>query len=219
MFRTEYVRSAPCNRLGAWRFRLFSCTVLVQHIHFSALHGRGLVIKTTPTVNTKYVHYEIKRMQYKMAINLIRNLIAILLLFHQSNSLSVPSSNKERQQYQRLSRRDVVYSILRKPIVSSLVLTTAAPVIHVQKATAAASLTSAAGLQQDSRMYVPGVAGGARFVNLIVEDPNGANEPWNPTPSLVTNLGKARILANELSPLNPSLIPFSSDSNELYYGK
>jgi hypothetical protein len=151
---------------------------------------------------------------YKMTINLIPNLIALLLLCHQSNSLSVPSPKVERQQ----SRRDAVFSIIRKPILSSLVLTTTAPIIHVQKATAAAPLQpSPPGLQQDSRMYIPGVAGGARYVNLIVEDPN-ANEPWNPTPSLVTNLGKARIVANELSPLNPSLMPFSSDSNELYYG-
>jgi hypothetical protein len=40
---------------------------------------------------------------------------------------------------------------------------------------------------------------------------------WNP-PAFVTNLGNSRILAKELSPLNPSLVPFVSD-NELYYGK
>ena len=58
-------------------------------------------------------------------------------------------------------------------------------------------------------VLIPGVA--APFRNLIVE---GAT-PWKPT-SLVTNLGKSRILAKELSPLNPSLVPFASD-NELYY--
>jgi hypothetical protein len=72
-------------------------------------------------------------------------------------------------------------------------------------------------------LFIPGLAGGAKFVNLIIEDPN-AKEPWSPggaPPSspVVTNLGKARILASELSPLNPSLSPFSFDGNELYYGK
>mmetsp|Transcript_14960 Transcript_14960/g.28151 ORF Transcript_14960/g.28151 Transcript_14960/m.28151 type:complete len:326 (-) Transcript_14960:131-1108(-) len=66
-------------------------------------------------------------------------------------------------------------------------------------------------------MYIPGVAGGAKFVNLIIDDPNSI-EPWVPSPSsVVTNLGKTRILTSELSPLNPSLMPFSSDNNELYY--
>lgn len=63
-------------------------------------------------------------------------------------------------------------------------------------------------------VYIPGVAGGAILKNLIVDE---ENTKWNP-PDFVTNLAKSRIPAKELSPLNPSLIPFASD-NELYYGK
>lgn len=80
--------------------------------------------------------------------------------------------------------------------------------------------------QQDS-LYIPGVAGGAPFRNLVVNEGNmNENEsdsvsdsatPWK-SPVCVTNLGNSRILAKELSPLNPSLVPFSKD-NELYYDK
>lgn len=71
--------------------------------------------------------------------------------------------------------------------------------------------------QQD--LYIPGVAGGAPFRNLVVDESTADDGAalWNP-PAFVTNLGNSRILAKELSPLNPSLVPFVSD-NELYYGK
>ncbi len=72
--------------------------------------------------------------------------------------------------------------------------------------------------QQD--LYIPGVAGGAPFKNLIVDESSAKQSveaSWNPT-KLVTNLGNSRIHAKELSPLNPSMTPFASDK-ELYYGK
>ena len=66
--------------------------------------------------------------------------------------------------------------------------------------------------------YIPGVAGGAIYRNLVVDESNFSEgvKSWDP-PQPVTKLGKSRILAKELSPLNPALVPFASD-NELYYG-
>lgn len=76
------------------------------------------------------------------------------------------------------------------------------------------SKTQAATVAGQDAVYIPGVAGGAILKNLIIDE---ENSKWNP-PDFVTNLAKSRIPAKELSPLNPSLIPFASD-NELYYGK
>ena len=84
-------------------------------------------------------------------------------------------------------------------------------------AIAPAAVPPANAAQQD--LYIPGVAGGAKLRNLIVDEHSRQEsaETWSP-PALVTNLGNSRILAKELSPLNPSMVPFASD-NELYYGK
>ena len=61
--------------------------------------------------------------------------------------------------------------------------------------------------------YIPGLGGGAPLRNLVVGEEDTI---WNPPP-MITNLGKSRILAKELSPSNPSFMPFASD-NELFYG-
>lgn len=127
-------------------------------------------------------------------------IIALSFLLLQVSTMTIsPQSQK--------SRRAALSSI-----AGSL---TAVPTFVAQSANAVPG-------QQDS-LYIPGVAGGAPFRNLVVNEGN-MNEndsdsatPWK-SPVCVTNLGNSRILAKELSPLNPSLVPFSKD-NELYYGE
>ena len=118
-------------------------------------------------------------------------------------------------------RRDVLSSIA-KPLLSSIAAgafsTTAVNIHDAQAATTSTGVANIATSGQDSGIYIPGLAGGARFENVIVEEAN-SQEAWIPAPALVTTLGKQRILARELSPLSPNFVPFSSDSNELYYGK
>jgi hypothetical protein len=88
-------------------------------------------------------------------------------------------------------------------IAGSLVI---APALPTQAATGSPVAS------QDS-VYIPGLGGGAPVRNLIIGEEDGV---WNPPP-LITNLAKSRLLAEELAPSNPPLIPFASD-NELYYG-
>jgi hypothetical protein len=64
---------------------------------------------------------------------------------------------------------------------------------------------------------IPGVAGTAPIRNTIVDEReiNGGIS-WSPQEVLVTKLAKNRILVQQLSPLNPSLVPFAND-NDLFY--
>jgi len=75
------------------------------------------------------------------------------------------------------------------------------------------SVQAAVGGPPVDSVYIPGLAGGAPLRNLVVGEEDTI---WNPPP-MITNLGKSKILAKELSPSNPSFIPFASD-NELFYG-
>jgi hypothetical protein len=65
-------------------------------------------------------------------------------------------------------------------------------------------------------VVIPGVAGTAPIRNIIINESEiqGASS-WSPD-TLVTKLAKTRILAQQLSPLNPSLVPFAND-NDLFY--
>ena len=118
------------------------------------------------------------------------SLTALAVSFGVGSSLSMRANN--------ISRRKLLSNIAYSAPIAILVNPTKA---------------QAAVAGQDA-VYIPGVAGGAILRNLIVDE---ENTKWNP-PDFVTNLAKSRIPAKELSPLNPSLIPFASD-NELYYGK
>ncbi len=73
---------------------------------------------------------------------------------------------------------------------------------------------------EEERMVVPGTGLKAPLRNLVVGEGEASistYSPWKKT-NLITQLGKSRIGAEELSPLSPSLVPFAAD-NELFYGK
>ena len=83
------------------------------------------------------------------------------------------------------------------------------------KATTTSTSTST-GIEE--RAMVPGTGMRAPLKNVIISDDDDvANVRTDISSSLVTQLAKSRIGAKELSPLNPSLVPFAAD-NELYYG-
>lgn len=72
---------------------------------------------------------------------------------------------------------------------------------------------------EEERIVVPGTGLKAPLRNLVVGEEEAStltSSPWR-KPNLITQLGKSRIGAEELSPLSPSLVPFASD-NELFYG-
>jgi hypothetical protein len=78
-------------------------------------------------------------------------------------------------------------------------------------------LPNASAVATASDIVIPGVAGTAPLRNTIVdESETNGGISWSPQEALVTKLAKNRILVQQLSPLNPSLIPFAND-NELFY--
>ena len=135
-----------------------------------------------------------------------------------STNIGNDKTDQEETKTIATTRRDVIIS-------SAAVITGSATNLLVPPSSAAVAATT-------DGFYIPGVAGGARRVDLIVDESNNNNNnnntntgeapaatsTWNPQPFLTTKLGKSRILANELTPLSQSMIPFASD-NELYYGK
>lgn len=69
--------------------------------------------------------------------------------------------------------------------------------------------------ERERSAVIPGLAGGAKFVNDVVDESSMNGEAWNPQ-NLVTKLAKSKILATELVPLSTPLTPFAKD-NELFY--
>jgi hypothetical protein len=77
-----------------------------------------------------------------------------------------------------------------------------------------ASQVNAADIEE--RAVIPGTGMRAPLRSVTVGSDGGDASPWYPQ-SLITQLGKSRIGAKELTPLSPSFVPFAAD-NELYYG-
>jgi len=74
-----------------------------------------------------------------------------------------------------------------------------------------------ANVPQGERVVLPGTTLNAPLRNVVLsEDDRTTVSSWKPQ-TLITQLGKSRIDATELSPLTPSLVPFAVD-NELFYG-
>ena len=142
-----------------------------------------------------------------------------VVAFSSPKSTNIGNDKNDQEETKTIAttRRDVIIS-------SAAVITGSATNLLVPPSSAAVATTT-------DGFYIPGVAGGARRVDLIVDESNNNNNnntnteeapaatsTWNSQPFLTTKLGKSRILANELTPLSQSMIPFASD-NELYYGK
>lgn len=78
-------------------------------------------------------------------------------------------------------------------------------------------LPNASAVATASDIVIPGVAGTAPLrITIVDESETNGGISWSPQEALVTKLAKNRILVQQLSPLNPSLIPFAND-NELFY--
>ena len=101
----------------------------------------------------------------------------------------------------------------RRRILAATIASSSAAVVPMVPA----FLPNASAVATASDIVIPGVAGTAPLRNTIVdESETNGGISWSPQEALVTKLAKNRILVQQLSPLNPSLIPFAND-NELFY--